>query len=337
MTETTTTRERPPRWRRITGVALIVLGALLAPVAVVGNLAVVEFTNTNAFVDTFAPLARDPEVQTLVTTAVSDAIIQRVDIPALTAPVFDNLGLTLGPTASAGVSALGDVVTVAINNVVTATVERFVASDAFATVWETALRVSHKQLIAALSGDGGTVVSVQDGIVGIQLGPIVEAAKTALVDQGLGFASRIPEVDRTIVVVKSDSLAQAQAAYALAVGIAGWLPWIALLLLVGGVLLAGGSVLSMVFTASGVALAMALLLIGLAVGRAIVIREIVAVDLPRGVAERVFDQVLGSMYTTAVSVLVLALVVAVLIWLAQRFEVVRRLRERFQPATEPSA
>lgn len=333
MTEPTITRERAPRWRRITGVTLIVLGAIFAPVAVVTNLAVTELTDTDAFVATFAPLANDPELQSLVTTAISDAIIEQADIPALTEPAFDSLALSLGPVASAGVGALGDVVTVAIQNVVKASVERFVTSDAFATVWETTLRVSHTQLISALSGEGGAVVSTQDGTVGIQLGPMVDAAKDALVDEGLGFAAQIPTVDRTIVVVKSDALAQAQFAYALAVGIAGWLPWIALLLVVAGVLVTGGSVLTIVFSASGVALAMVLLLIGLALGRAVVIREIVAADLPRGVAEGVFNQVFGRMYTTAVTVLVIALLVAVAIWLAQRFELVRRLRERFQAGT----
>ena len=54
---------------------------------------------------------------------------------------------------------------------------------------------------------------------------------------------------------------------------------------------------------------------------------------PRGVAVRVFEQVLGRMYATAITVIVIALVVAVGTWLFRRFEVARRLRERFRPAT----
>ena len=323
---------RTPRWRRATGLTLIVLGAFLAPVALVSNWAVVELTDTDAFVDTFAPLAQDPEVQSLISGTVTRAINDQVDIPALTEPVFEGLVLNLGPVASAGVGALQDVVTAAIHQLVGSTVERFVASDAFATVWEKALRVSHSQVIAALQNDG-TVLTFDQGTVGIQVGPIVEAAKSALVEQGLGFAARIPEVDRTIVIVKSDALAQAQVAYAWAVGIAGWLPWVALLLLVAGILIAGGSTFSMLFTAAGVSVTMVLLLVGLAVGRAVVIKEFVAADLPRGVAVRVFEQVLGRMYATAITVIVIALLLAVATWLFRRFEVARRLREQFRPAT----
>ena len=61
---------------------------------------------------------------------------------------------------------------------------------------------------------------------------------------GGGNPARIPEVDRTIVIVKSDALAQAQVAYAWAVGIAGWLPWVALLLLVAGKADLGNGVVS---------------------------------------------------------------------------------------------
>lgn len=314
----------------MTGITLIVIGAILAPVAIVSNWAVAELTSTDTFVETFAPLAQDPEVQQLLTTTVSDAITEQVDIPALAGPVFEGLGVNLGPVASAGLGALDDMLTVAVNNLVNTTVERFVSSDAFATVFEEALRVSHAQVIAALTNEG-TVVTFDEGTVAVQLGPIVEAAKTALVDQGLGFAARIPEVDRSIVIVKSDALAQAQVAYAWAVGIAGWVPWVALLLLVAGILVAGGTVFSVVFTAGGVAIAMAVMLIGLAVGRSIVIREFVAADLPHGVAEGIFDRVLGGMYSTAVTVLVVALVIAVTTWAFRRFELVRRLRSLVRP------
>lgn len=323
--------QKPPRWRRAVGLTLIVIGAILAPVAIVSNWAVAELTDTNAFVDTFAPLAEDPEVQQLVATTVSDAINEQLDVPAITGPVFEGLGQNLGPVASAGLGVLDDVLAAAVRSLVTTTVERFVASNAFATVFEQALRVSHTQVIAALRNDG-TIVNFDEGAVGIQLGPIVEAAKLALVDQGLAFAANIPEVDRTIVLVKSDALAQAQVAYAWSVGIAAWIPWIALLLLVAGALIAGGTVFSIVFSAGGVAVAMVIMLVGLAVGRAIIIREFVAADVSQGLAEKVFDQVLGRMYATAITLLVIALVIALGTWLFRRFEVGRRLRERFRPA-----
>lgn len=321
-----------PRWRRVVGISLMVVGAILAPIALVSNWAVSEITDTDAFVETFAPLAEDPDVQLLVSTTVTEAINERVDLPAITGPVFDGLGADLGPLASAGLGALEGVVNNAIRQLVGSTVDRFVTSDVFAGVWEGALRVTHGQMIAALESDGTGVLTAKDGIIGIQIGPIVEAAKTALVEQGLTIASSIPEVDRTIVVAKSEALAQAQVVYALSVGVAAWLPWVALLLLIAGVLLARTSVFSLVFSAAGVAIAMAILLIGLAIGRSVVIAEFVAADLPRNVAVVIFDRIVGGIYAGAVTILVIAVVVAVATWLFRRFELGRRLRERFAPA-----
>ncbi len=316
-----------PRWRRGVGISLIVLGAILAPVALVSNWAVTELTDTDAFVATFAPLAQDPEVQKLVADTVTEAIDERVDLPAITGPVFDGLGEDLGPLASTGLSALEGVVNGAIRQLVASTIDRFVSSDAFANVWESALRVTHTQVINALESDGSGAITVDGGTIGIQIGPIVEAAKTALVEQGLTFAANLPEVDRTIVVAKSEGLGQLQVAYAWAVAVASWLPWIALLLLVAGGLVAGAGLFSVVFSAAGVAATMALLLIGLAIGRAVVIAELVAAEIPPAVAALVFEQVLGRVYATAIGILVIAGIVAVTAWLFKRFDVVNRLRE----------
>lgn len=316
-----------PRWRRGVGISLIVLGAILAPIALVSNWAVTELTNTDAFVDTFAPLAQDPEVQQLVADTVTEAIDDRVDLPAITGPVFDGLGADLGPLASTGLIALEGVVNGAIRQLVATTVDRFVSSDAFAAVWESALRATHTQLINVLEFDGTGAVTVDGGTIGIQIGPIVEAAKTALVEQGLTFVADLPDVDRTIVVAQSEALGQLQVVYAWSVAVASWLPWIALLLLVAGVLVAGAGLFNVVFTAAGVALTMVVLLIGLAIGRAVVIAELVAVEIPSTVAALVFEQILGRVYATATTILVLAGVVALAAWLFKRFAVISRLRE----------
>ena len=74
-----------------------------------------------------------------------------------------------------------------------------------------------------------------EGVVGIQLGPIVAEVKQRLVDRGVGIASAIPEVDRTIVVAQSDSLATIRVVYSLAVTLGWWLPVLMLLFFVAGI------------------------------------------------------------------------------------------------------
>ena len=67
---------QPPRRRRKVGrstaaVVLILIGALLAPVAVVGSWARGLMVDTDRYVDTVAPIASDPLVQSAVSNRVT--------------------------------------------------------------------------------------------------------------------------------------------------------------------------------------------------------------------------------------------------------------------------
>ena len=80
---------RRGRWIwTLASVALISIGALLAPAAVIANWTRIELTNTDEFVATFSPLAKDPEVQAFVIAQTTTAIKNNVDIPGLTAELF---------------------------------------------------------------------------------------------------------------------------------------------------------------------------------------------------------------------------------------------------------
>lgn len=319
-----------PRWRRILGTIVVVLGVLLAPVALVSAWAVDEFTDTDRFVETFGPLASDPGVQRVVTAEVTALITEQVDVPALTAPLFEGLGETLPPVAGLALGPLEGLVNSGITQLIGGTVDRVVESDAFATVWETALRTSHAQLVGALEGDPDTALTIgEEGTLGISLGPIVASVQTALVDSGVTIASAIPEVDRTIVLVKSDSIASVQAAYRLAHAVAAWLPWLVVALIVGGVLLLGAGIRSIVGSAAGIALVMGLLIVGLAIGRAFVIDTVASTDLPVDVAQTLFHQLLGRVYSGALAVAIIGLVIAGAAWAIGRFDVIPRVRARF--------
>jgi hypothetical protein len=91
------------------------------------------------------------------------------------------------------------------------------------------------------------------GTLSVQLGPIIEAVKQRLEDQGVGFASAIPAVDKSIVVAQNDAFTVVQTVYALAVAAGTWIPWICLGLLVAGVLIARNRPKALVWTAGGFA------------------------------------------------------------------------------------
>ncbi|WP_314149581.1 hypothetical protein [uncultured Leifsonia sp.] len=312
-------------------VVLIVIGAILAPVAVVASWAKLQLTDTDAFVATYAPLAHDPGVQAYVTDEAVKVIEDSVDIPALTSQVVDGItNLGTGPVATKALEALKGPLADGILSLIHTTVGNFVASDAFAQVWQQALRASHTQLVATMQGDPQAAIAVgSDGSVGVQLGPIIDRVKQLLVERGITFASQIPTVDRTITVAQNSSIPTLQVFYGVAVAAGAWLPWVAIGLLALGVVVARRRALALIGAASALAIAMIVVVAGIGIGRLVFVGSVSPGLIPAGVAQTVFGTVATPMRDTGVAVLVLAIVVAVVGWYAGPFGVPRRLRGFF--------
>ena len=182
-------------WRGVLSSAVIVVAALLVPVSIVSAWARTELVDETAFVATFAPLAQDPAVQALIVDEATVAIDESLDLQGLTDDLFDGLGgLDLPPRATAAIDLLRGPAVEGLRGLIGTSVTQLVESDLFASVWETALRASHRGLAAAATGTTPTgAVTISDaGEVGISLAPIIDEVKERLVAQGVGFASAIP-------------------------------------------------------------------------------------------------------------------------------------------------
>ncbi|WP_062465113.1 hypothetical protein [Demequina soli] len=226
------------RGRAFLGILLIVLGTIVAPLATVAGFAARQVSDTDAFVSTLAPLAEDPAVQALIVDEASKAIDNALDTDALVedllnsvidtsaTPRLENAKGLLGPL-------LADQARVAIRSALTTVVE----SDAFATVWEQSLRLTHQQLVAVMEADADGAVSISDsGEVSIQLQPLIDQLKPALVDAGFTLASSIPEVNASIKVADVPGVAKARLGYSVLTTVGNTLPWVALLLVIVGVI-----------------------------------------------------------------------------------------------------
>jgi hypothetical protein len=310
---------------------LIVIGSLLAPVAVVASWAKVQLTDTQSFVDTYAPLAEDPSVQAYITSQTVKVIQDNVDIPEVTSQVIDGITeLGTGPVATKALEALKGPLAQGIVSLIQSTVSNFVASDAFAQVWEEALRATHTQLVATMQNDPKAAIAIgADGSVGVQLAPIIERVKQLLVDKGITFAAQIPTVDRTITIAQNSSIPTIQLFYGVAVAAGAWLPWIALVFLALGVVVARRRALALVWAAVALALAMAVVVAGIAIGRLVFVGSVSPSLLPAGLAGTIYRTVTTAMQDTGVAVLVLAIVVAVVAWYSGPFAVSRKLRGFF--------
>lgn len=313
--DSTPVRAKRQRWRTVVSVICVVVGLILAPVALLTAWARIELVDTERFVATFAPLAQDSDVQRFVADQVTTAIDDQVDLPALTSDLFDGLeALDLPPRAKDALGLLEGPATQGLQSLVAGAVDRIVASEAFADVWTTALRVSHREFVAAVQGDPDSALEVSDDTLSVQLGPVIEAVKQRLVDQGVSLASAIPVINQSIVIVQADSIALVKTVYALAVAVGTWMPIVALALLVAGVLIAKRRATALVWTAGGFALAMILFAAGVGVGRAFFVGTVSPSIMPQATAVALYEQLVEIVRNAILALFVLSLLVAVIAW-----------------------
>lgn len=311
------TATRPRRrlgWRPIVSATAITLGCILAPVAVVSAWLQSVVVDTDRYVDTVAPLADDPAVQSLVADEVTNQILTSIDVQALVDQALGALADVgaergLPEQATERIEGLAGPIASGIEGFVADRVDRFVASDRFAEIWETVNRESHAQLNAALTGESEAVL-IESGEVSIRLAPIIDRVKERLAGDGLGLISRVPTVDAVITIYSGGDVASIQRAFD-AIDRAGVvLPIIAITLIVTGILLARDRRRATIRAGAGLVAAMVVLAIAILIGRNLYVDGVDGV-IPYEAATAIFDQVVGFLRLTLRAVLAIALVAAV--------------------------
>jgi hypothetical protein len=150
--------------RRLLAAFLVLLFALLLPLAT--TLAWTHRTvfNTDRYVATVAPLASNPTITTAVGKQLTDQIYAALDPqPAIKAALPPKAAFLAGPVAGQVKTFLGDAVNKAIS------------SPQFATLWTEANRFAQAQLVAILKGDSKTI-SAQGNTVVLNLVPLLNSA-----------------------------------------------------------------------------------------------------------------------------------------------------------------
>jgi hypothetical protein len=305
---------KPParaRWRTLVASLLIVLACVLAPLSVVAVWARNQVTNTDRYIATVSPLARDPAIQNAIADQITAQVFTYIDIKGLTTQALDALaGRGLSPEVASQLQALAGPVADGVRSFTRAQVGKVVASDAFADAWVQANRVAHEQLVAALTGEGGGAVTVENDTVSVNLAPFIQTVKARLVDGGFTVAARIPEVNASFVLFQSADITRARSAFHLLDTLGIWLPILTLVLLVIGVYVAKDHRRALVGAALGVAIGMVLLALGLAVFRSLYLNGVPSDLLPHDAAAVLYDTIVRFLRLGLRTILVLALVVA---------------------------
>lgn len=325
---TTPQKFRATRWTRgAVATVFIVVGAILAPVAVVSTWAHHQLTDTNYFVNTFAPLAEDPAVQNMVAQEAYAAVESHIGIDELAGDLFAGLeNLNLDPRAQAALTLLEAPAVSGIKGLMQNTIHEFVASNAFATIWRESLRLTHQQLVSTATGKQNAVVAVgSNQQIQLELAPVIRAVKNQLVAQNIPLASSIPEVNRSIVIAEDSSIGLYLAIYQIVVATGIWLPWIMLLLLAAGVLIAPRRALALAWASGAVLLTMALVGSGIAIGKDFF--ALATIDtMPHDAATALYVGVLGFVSNMLVAVGTVAAAVLVVTLFAGPWRWARALR-----------
>jgi hypothetical protein len=250
-------RGKGPRWKRIVAWVLVVLACLLSVLSVVAVFARNQLLNTDTYVNTVAPLASNPAIQTQIAKQVSENLISRTNVETR---VKDALPAKAGFLATP--------VTSGLENVINELALKAVQSEQFYNVWVAANRASHKQLVAVLTGSSEGSVSSKNGKVTIDLSQVEVNVKKKLDAKGITVFDKVPAVKGlNYVLFQSKDLVKVQKGTKLLNDLAIVLPIITLLFLAVSVVLARNRRRGLVRAAVALALSMAAVLVVMAVAR----------------------------------------------------------------------
>jgi hypothetical protein len=324
-----TSRLRPGR--TVLAGVLILIGALLTPLSIAATWFTSSIATTDSFVAAYAPLIRDPQVQAFLTDQVSSTIDSRIDIESLVDELIAALDQKVErPTSRAALAALRQPLIAGIRSTISSATAKVVASDEFEKAWEASLRLSHAELTGALAGDPNNALTISRDGLGLQLAPMITKVRDVLIDQGYTFASRIPVIDRTVVLVPSDSLVAAQVGYRAMFIASYWLGPVVLAFLTAGVLISRRRALATIWAAIGLGLGATVVLAAEAVLRLAVQ---VKVPLPLDVLLALYDATFVPLREVALAPLALAAVTIVIACLVGPFAWSVKLRSSYAGAT----
>lgn len=297
--------------RKVASAILIVLACILVPVSVLTVWVHDIVLDTDRYVATVKPLASDPAIEDAARKRIVEAVGVRVDGKQITADLAAWLqSQGLPPRAADAVRGLAPQLNAAVASATDKIATRFVQSDRFEKVWTAANRTAHTAVVHALTGKGRGAVGVEEGTVTLDVGTAVDRVKQELVDAGVKPAEHIPQVDKQMVLFKSDQLGRVQDA-AHALDLAGtWMPVLTVVLAAAGVFLAYRRRRALIKTALGAALAALIVAIGLVVARHYYLDHLPAQVQSDAAAAAVFDHLLHFLRVTLRTVIVLGVVVA---------------------------
>jgi hypothetical protein len=178
-------------------VGLLLVGTLLALVAIFSIWANRQALNTDNWVDTSDKILQSPAVQSELSAYVATELFAKVDVQAELAKALPPELKALAGPAAAGLSQLAPRVA-----------EKALATSQVQALWEEANRAAHESLLELLDG-GGETISTDAGRVTLDLGSLL-AQIGGQIGVGDAIASKVPPQAGRLTILESDQISTAQ-------------------------------------------------------------------------------------------------------------------------------
>lgn len=299
---------RPPRrahnfWANV----VFVVATILVPVAVIATFVKSQVTDTGRYVDTVAPLASDPAIQSYVADRVTTRLFQQVDIEQYVSDALPPKAQRLtGPIASG------------LESFTREATARILESDQFQKVWTEGNRVAHAQMVKLLTGKGGNVTVARGGAVEVDLSGVVDQVKQRMSDRGVDLFEKIPteKLGGEITVFRSEGLYRARRAVGVLETLAIVLPILTVALFALAIWLSASRRRGFVKAAIGLTLGVAFLAVALTVGRNLYLNTAVDGGIPETAAAAVWDTLLRFLRTSIRDLLLVGIVIVLAVFFA---------------------
>ncbi|HEX4434357.1 MAG TPA: hypothetical protein VH012_05980 [Acidimicrobiales bacterium] len=295
--------------RRISAWVLLVLAAILIPVSVMSVWAIRTVTNTDKYVETMAPLARDPVIQQGLAKRATDALFST--------HIVQNKVTNALPKAAKPLVAP---ITNEVHSYVEGLALKVFESPKFATLWDGLNRHSHDAVINILTGKQTPLQKrlATGGQIALNLSPALNNLISNLDSHGVTIFNPVRSASKglTFTVVSQQQVSKFSGLFNLVVKLKWIIPVIALVLAILAVALALERRKTLLRLAIGVAL-MSMLLLGiLSVGRGVFIGQATGGGFKSEGAAAVWDTVLRFLKSDLRWTLLLAVLVAFGAWVA---------------------
>lgn len=172
-------------FRSLLAVVLVVVGCLLAPLAIIGMTLRDEILDTGRFVALVGRLEEDPAIQGTIVAELAPKVVALAD------------------RVAPGIIGVEDV---------EQTLARLFESDEFRSIWETVVRAAHPQIRQVLLGRDTDILQTDGGRVVVDLIAIGREVQERLVAAGFEPAASIDlgDTDLTVPLYESRRLADVQ-------------------------------------------------------------------------------------------------------------------------------